>query len=79
MDFVTLNYITGEEIHAGDRVQYDGIFGTVVFVSDGEFEQFAPGYDDYSGSGRGVVVRDDDGAITNLGEPDLRLVFLERG
>jgi hypothetical protein len=79
MDSVMLNYITGEEVHAGDRVQYDGIYGTVVFVSDGEVEQFVPGYDDHSGSGRGVVVRDDDGVITNLGEPDLRLVFIERG
>jgi hypothetical protein len=79
MDSVTLNYITGEEIQAGDRIQYDGTYGTVVFVSDGEEEQFTPGYDDYSGSGRGVVVCDDDGVITNVGESDPRLVFMERG
>jgi hypothetical protein len=79
MDSVTLNYITGEEIQAGDRIQYDGTYGTVVFVSDGEVEQFTPGYDDYSGSGRGVVVCDDDGVITNVGESDPRLVFMERG
>jgi hypothetical protein len=79
MDSVTLNYITGEEIRARDRVQYDGTYGTVVFVSDGELEQFAPGYQDHSGSGRGVVVCDDDGVITNVGESDARLVFIERG
>jgi hypothetical protein len=60
-------------------VQYDGTYGTVVFVSDGELEQFASGYQDHSGSGRGVVVCDDDGVITNVGESDARLVFIERG
>lgn len=73
-----LQYLTGEEIHAGDRVQYDGNFATIVFVSDGESEEASPGYGDYSGSSRGMVLRDDDGATRSIGEPDERLSFVER-
>ena len=79
MDSESLQYTTGEELHAGDRVQYDGTYATVVFVSDGETEESSAGYDDYSGSRRGVVLRDDDGVTTQLGEPDERLIFVQRG
>ena len=74
-----MQYVTGEEIHAGDRVQYDGNYATVVFVSDGEIEQAAPGFEDYGGTRRGVVLFDDDGSTTELGEPDERLCFVDRG
>lgn len=74
-----MQYSTGEEIQAGDRVQYDGTYGTIVFVSDGETEQSAPGYEDYSGSIRGLVICDDDGLTTEVGEPDERLSFVDRG
>jgi len=33
MDAELLQYTTGEEIQVGDRVQYGGIFATVVVVS----------------------------------------------
>jgi hypothetical protein len=79
MDSPTLYYVTGEEVRAGDRVQYDGNYATVVFVSDGAEEQYTPGYEDYIGSDRGVVLCDDDGSITKLGEPDTRLTFIDRG
>lgn len=74
-----MHYSSGEEVHAGDRVQYDGTFATIVFVSDGESEEFQPGYEDYSGTSRGVVIQDDDGATSQLGDPDERLYFVDRG
>lgn len=74
-----LRYITGEEIHASDRVQHNGVYANVVFVSSGTTEEYAPGYEDYIGSERGVVICDDDGQITVLGEPDDLLSFVDRG
>lgn len=79
MDSDLLHYITGEEIHAGDRVQRNGEFATVVFVSNGEDEEFAPGYEDYSGTERGIMLCDDDGATNFIGEPDDLLAFVDRG
>ena len=79
MDSAHLEYLTGEEIHAGDRIQYKGAFGTVVFVNDGENEEFAPGYNDYSGSDRGILICDDDGATNFIGFADEMLSFVDRG
>ncbi|HLH54900.1 MAG TPA: hypothetical protein VKY92_14920 [Verrucomicrobiae bacterium] len=79
MDPEPLHYSTGEEVHAGDRVRHNGSYATVVFVSDGELEEFSPGYEEYTGSSRGLVVCDDDGGTSSLGEPDDRLSFLDRG
>ncbi len=72
-------YTTGEEAHAGDRVRYQDTYATVVFVSDGENEECAPGYEDYSGSEAGIIIADDDGAVTSLGEPTDLVIFIERG
>ena len=74
-----LFYITGEEVHAGDRVQHCDIYATVVFAGDGTDEEISPGYEDYSGSERGIVLCDDDGDVRSLGEPDARLSFIDRG
>jgi hypothetical protein len=79
MDVETLHYLSGEEVHAGDRVQYKGNFATVVFVSNGEGEEFAPGYEDYTGSERGIMLCDDDGSVSSIGEPDEMLSFVDRG
>jgi hypothetical protein len=79
MNSELLHYTTGEEIHAGDRVQHNGNYATVVFVSTGETEEFAPGYEDHTGSERGVMICDDDGAVTSLGEPNELLAFIDRG
>jgi len=79
MDSEHLAYLTGEEVHAGDRVQYKGAFATVVFVSDGENEEFSPGYEDHSGSDRGLMICDDDGTTTFIGYPDEMLSFVDRG
>jgi hypothetical protein len=79
MDSEHLAYLTGEEVHAGDRVQYKGTFATVVFVNDGENEEFSPGYEDHAGSDRGIMICDDDGATTFIGYPDEMLSFVDRG
>jgi|GraSoiStandDraft_47_1057283.scaffolds.fasta_scaffold1234466_1 hypothetical protein len=72
-------YFSGEEVKAGDRVQLAGTYATVVFVSNGETYEFSPGYEDHAGSDRGVVICDDDGGISSLGEPGVELVFVDRG
>jgi hypothetical protein len=79
MDVTPLLYATGEEVHAGDRVQYRTTFATVVFVSDGDNCEYAHGYEDYAGSDRGLIVCDDDGSLNTLGEGDDALVFIGRG
>ncbi len=79
MDAELLYYTSGEDVQLGDRVQYRGTFATVVVVSDGETYQLAPGYEDYAGAERGVMICDDDGTLTTLSEADYQLVFSERG
>jgi hypothetical protein len=79
MDATVLNYISGEEIHAGDRVQYKGNYATVVYVNAGGGEDYAPGYEDYIGSEPGVILCDDDGATNSIGIPDASLEFIDRG
>ena len=79
MEPASLLYTSGEEIHAGDRVQYRGTFATVVVVSDGESYELAAGYEDHAGAERGVIICDDDGALTTLSDYDEQLMFVERG
>ncbi len=78
MDAAPLLYSTGEEVHAGDRVQYCATYATVVFVSDGENYEYSSGYEDHMGADRCVMICDDDGTVNTLGEPDEHLVFLGR-
>lgn len=78
MDSAPLLYMSGEEVHAGDRVQYCAKFATVVFVSDGETCEYSTGYEDYAGADRGLMICDDDGELNTLGEPDEQLVFVGR-
>lgn len=78
MDSGPLLYSTGEEVHAGDRVLLSGAYATVVFVSDGELEEISPGYEDYTGSTRGLMVCDDDGVTCTIGDPDERLALVDR-
>lgn len=79
MDADSLHYVTGEEVHAGDRVQRNGDYATVVYISTGENEEFSPGYEDRTGSERGILLCDDDGAVTFIGDPDELLTFIDRG
>jgi hypothetical protein len=71
-------YFSGEEIHAGDRVQYRGEYARVVFVSSGETYECAPGYEDYLGTENGVTICNDDGAVSFIGYPDEMLAFIDR-
>jgi hypothetical protein len=70
------HYLTGEKVHAGDRVRYKGTAGNIAFVSDGEEGEFSGGYEDYFGQEAGIMFRDDDGELTFLAEPgdDLELI-----
>jgi len=79
MDPDQLLYVTGEEVKAGDRVQLGGSFATVVFVTNGDTYEYMAGYEDYAGTDRGLVICDDDGALTTLSEPGDQLVFIDRG
>jgi hypothetical protein len=79
MDADMLYYTSGEEVQLGDRVQFSGIFATVVVVSDGENYQLASGYEDHSGAERGLMVCDDDGTLTTIDSSDERLIFVQRG
>jgi len=38
-----------------------------------------PGYEDQIGAERGIMITDDDGVMTSLGEPDESLQFIDRG
>ncbi len=71
-------YLGGGEVHAGDRVRYKGNAANVVFVSDGDEGEFAPGYEDYYGHKAGLMVSDDDGDLTFLPEPTEDLEFVHR-
>jgi hypothetical protein len=79
MNVDLLHYLTGEEVHAGDRVQYNGTYGRVVFVSDGTTEEYSSGYEDYLGTDRGILICDDDGGSTFISEPGAELSFIDRG
>jgi len=79
MESNQLQYISGEDVKAGDRVQLGGNYATVVFVTNGDAYEFTPGYEDYAGSDRGMVICDDDGGLTRLSETGVELVFMDRG
>ncbi len=76
MDANLPHYLTGETVHAGDRIRYKGTSATVAFVSDGETGEFSGGYEEYLGHDAGIMLRDDDGEMTFITEPgeDLELV-----
>jgi hypothetical protein len=70
------HYFNGDEIHVRDRVRYKGVSGTIVFVTDGDTGEFAPGYEDYYGHEPGLMYCDDDGDLTFLREPDENLELI---
>lgn len=74
----SLHYFNGNEVHVGDRVAYNGVMGTVVFVTDGDGGEFAPGYEDYQGHDPGMMFSDDDGDLTFLAEAGEGLEFVRR-
>ena len=70
------SYLTGQKVHAGDRVRYKGEAATVVFVTDGEGGEFSGGYEEYFGHEAGIMLHDDNGELNFLSEPgeDLELI-----
>lgn len=72
------SYLTGQKVHAGDRVRYRGETATVVFVGDGENGEFTGGYEDSLGHEAGIVLRDDQGELNSLTEPGEDLELLHR-
>ena len=70
------HYLTGEEVHAGDRVRYKGNSGNIAFVSDGDGGEFAAGYTDYYGYESGVMFCNDDGELSFIIEPNEDLEFI---
>jgi len=73
-----LHYLSGAEVHAGDRVRYQDEAGTVVFVSDGEGGEFLSGYMDHQGCEAGIMFCADDGQLTFLSEGHESLELLRR-
>ncbi len=76
MNSATQRYFNGDEVHIRDRIRYRGVAGTIVFVTDGETGEFAPGYEDYFGHEAGLMFCDDDGDLTFLREPDEELELI---
>ena len=78
MDAQLPHYLTGGEVHAGDRVRYKGSSARVLFVSDGDSGDFSPGYSDYRGHEAGIMRSGEEDALTFLREPDEDLEFVGR-
>jgi len=71
-----MNYLTGEEMHVGDRVLFGGHAATVVVVIDrGEY---GPGFvaEDWSDQEHGFLMRTDDGTLYmyDVADEDVRLI-----
>lgn len=73
MDTYVPHYFNGGSVHVGDRVRYKEQPGNVVFVSNGEGGEFAPGYADYLGYEPGIMVLSDDGEMMFIIIPDEHL------
>jgi hypothetical protein len=73
------HYLNGGEVHAGDRVRYKGASAKVVFVSDGDNGEFAPGYADYLGHEPGIMLcEDEENEMVFISEPDEDLELVAR-
>jgi len=70
------HYFGGSEVHAGDRVRYQGESGKIVFVSDGDGGEFLSGYEDYHGYDAGIMFCDDAGEMTFVSELNENLELL---
>ena len=73
------HYLNGGEVHAGDRVRYKGASAKVLFVSDGDNGEFAPGYSDYLGHEAGIMLsEDEENAMIFVSEADEELELVAR-
>jgi hypothetical protein len=74
-----LHYVSGEEIHVGDRIRFGGHPGTImVVIGRGEYaEGFAA--EDWRDYERGFLIRTDDGSLYMYDYADEDIEFLARG
>ncbi|HMJ87591.1 MAG TPA: hypothetical protein VK504_30645 [Vicinamibacterales bacterium] len=74
-----VHYLTGEEIHIGDRVLFSGHPAIVVVVIGRN--EYAPGYprEGRSNDERGFVMRTDDGQMYMYEYADEDIKLLSRG
>jgi hypothetical protein len=75
----TLRYPTGEDLHLGDRVNADGMTGTVVCVIEsGEYsDEFSE--EQWSYLERGFMFRSDDGILIHFDFADACTSLISRG
>jgi hypothetical protein len=78
MSASSLHYESGAEVHAGDRVNYNGELGHIAFVSTGDGGEFLVGFMDHQGCDEGIMFCSDAGELTFLSEGHENLEFLRR-
>ena len=76
------HYVSGQEIHAGDRVLYAGVPGRIVFVLG--FHEFLPEFVEgkewyYEEFGQGFMLEQDGGGLFFSEDSDEDLEFVSRG
>ena len=82
MPDLSRHYVSGEEIHAGDRARLAGFSGRVVFVlgSDEFLPDFAEGKEWYFEEfGHGFMFEQDGGGLIFQQESDEDFEFVSRG
>jgi hypothetical protein len=75
------HYISGEEIHAGDRAKLAGLQGRIVFVLG--FDEFLPEFESgkewyYEQFGHGFMFQQDGGGLIFQKESDEDFEFVSR-
>ena len=81
MPDLSRHYVSGQEIHCGDRVRYAGHPGRIVFVLG--WNEFAPGFAEgrewyYQEYRAGFMIQQDDGALFFLQDSDEDLEMVTR-
>ena len=78
MTFKEQCYLTGEAIHAGDKVAFAGVSSIVVFVND--TKEYLPGFtsEGWQHVGSGFMIQQPNGALIFLPEADEDLRLINR-
>jgi len=76
MAFKEQCYLTGETIHAGDKVVFAGVPSVVVFVND--TKEYLPGFEGWQHEDSGFMIQQPNGALIFLPEADEDLRFIAR-
>lgn len=79
MNTESQRYHSGEQVHAGDLVQFSFAPGVVVFVNDNV--EYEPGFsaEEWGYLGAGFMLRMENGALIFLEKADEDLVLVHRG